>query len=72
LSFPSVRAGFVKKLEVILFTKRLQAEEDKSCREIRIIPDDFLVDFIKSTHVSTLIMEFHEVSLRVIFGELAE
>jgi hypothetical protein len=44
----------------------------KSAEKIRIIPDDFLVDFIKSTHVSTLIMEFHEVSLRVIFGELAE
>jgi len=69
---PSVGAGLVEQLEIVLFTEHFQSEEDKSSREMRLVLHDLIINFIESAHILTLVMHFHNVAIFIVFGKLTK
>lgn len=69
---PVVGAGLVEELEVLLLAQHLQSEEDEARREVGMLSDHFIVDFIEGPHVLPLVVDLDHIPQAVIFGQLAE
>ena len=57
--FPAIRASLVQDVEVRLLAQCLQSKEDESSGKVRILLDNFEVNFIECPHVLAFIMHFH-------------